>query len=105
MSQIDSARLPTVADFLPPEKTRQLVELFCAVIGRAAGLEVEVRDEAGGLLGVLRPSPDSDRNGDIHPALLEELRRRMENPEPPIPVEEVLAWLDAIIRGQDTPPA
>jgi hypothetical protein len=104
MNQTDASRLPTMADLLPAEQARELVARLGVVLGRALGREVEIRDEHGDLLGILRPVPKALPNGEVDPLFLEELRRRSESPEPPVPVERVLAYLDAVARGEDVSP-
>jgi hypothetical protein len=85
-----------VADFLPAEKTRALIDILRTLTVQAVPPELEVRDEEGSLLGRLLPMSSPSANPLVSAEFLEELRQRMESPEPVLSADEFLAYLDSI---------
>ena len=90
----------TAAECLPPDKARLWVELVC-LLGQRAGREsIEIRDDDGSVLGFL-VVPASQPPPAESPEFLAELERRLQNPEPCLPVEEVFKLLDELYGPTD----
>jgi hypothetical protein len=81
-----------LAECLPPDKARQLIDLLRS-LKLAAPCVVEVHEGSGQLLGYFVPAP-AEPDQLLDPGSNEfwaEMRRRVESNEPAIPAEEVLA--------------
>ncbi len=93
----------SAAECLPPDKARLLVEVV-RLLGQRAGREsIEIRDDDGTVLGFLVvPASYSPLPSDMEsPEFLAEMERRLRNPEPAVPVEEVFKLLDELCGPAD----
>ena len=67
--------------------------------------EFEIRDQSGRLLGHFIPASAPASVEGEEGSFMEELRLRMESHEKPIPVDEFLAYIDALQKEPTVTPA
>ncbi len=103
MKPLVRPKTKAITDALSEAEARTFLELVRIVQQRTDRETLEIRDEAGDVFGflvlpVVRASPDEPPTD---PEFLKELERRMQFPEPVLPVEVVLQFLDEYERAQE----
>ena len=98
----------SITDVLAPDEARAFLDMVRIVQQRADRETLVIRDEEGEPFGflVLPVFGASPEDPPTDPEFLKELERRMQSPEPAIPVEEFLEFLQREeLPDEDAPEA